>query len=114
MPLIQEHQQSRFVYICGTNATLMGDWTKNKLRLFPHENREEIACDLDLSKEDGHGGADSLVVSAFLDWLDDPAKLPKTTGKDGYEAMLISCGIDLALKKHRVIELRKQEMKFSV
>ncbi len=105
IPLIQEERSSRFVYICGTKASLKGDWSKNRIRLFPHEGKEEIVCDPDLSEEREHGGGDPKIVSAFLDWLDDPGKLPKTTEKEGWEAMLVGCGIDLALREHKVVDL---------
>ena len=107
LPLIQKEHSTRFVYICGSKATLIGDWTKNSIRLFPHESKEEIVYDPDLSAQGGHGGGDPRIVSAFLDWLDDPNKLPKTKGEEGYEAMLVGCGIDSALREHRVIKLKR-------
>jgi len=103
MPLSQEN--TRLLYICGTKATLKGSWIRNEIRLFPHQNREEIVCDPDLSIEEEHGGGDPRIVLNFLDWLDDPANRPKTTEKEGWEAMKVACAIDLALREHRVVEL---------
>ena len=105
MPLIQEHQSSRFVYICGTRAALHGDFEKNRIRLFPHENKKKIICDVDAPPLQSHGGGDSRIISAFLDYLDDSNNQPLTGMEEGWEAMVTGCGIDLSLREHRVVEL---------
>lgn len=98
------HLSSRFVLICGTNATLRGCWTLNELRLYPHGTGQEAVCDPAPAVGD-HGGADAQVVLAFLNWLDDPSCLPKTTGPEGLETMVVCDGIDVAMREHRVVEL---------
>lgn len=103
IPLGQKN--TRQVYICGTEATLRGDWDSNEIRLYPHQTNEEVICDPELSYEEEHGGADPKIVSAFLDSLDNPLNQPKTTEKEGWEAMVVGCGIDLALRERRVVDL---------
>ncbi len=102
VPLGKEN--TRTVYICGSKATLIGDWIENKIRLFPYSG-EEIVCDPDTSLKDEHGGGDSRIVSAFLDYLDDLSNKPKTGVEEGWEAMVVGCGIDLSLREHRAVEL---------
>ncbi len=98
------HLQSRYVHICGSDATLRGCSVLNQLRVFPYLSGEEIVCDPGPAGG-GHGGADPNIVEAFLNWLDDPACPPKTTGAEGLEAMVVACGVDLAMHEHRVVEL---------
>jgi len=74
------------------------------LRVFLYLSGEEIICEPGAT-EGGHGGADLHMVEAFLNWLDDPACRPKTTGPEGLEAMVVACGIDLARREGRVVEL---------
>ena len=102
MPLGPEN--NRVLRICGTEATLKGNFAKNEIRLFPYQSQEEVICDPDLSAG-GHGGGDPLIISDFLDWLDVPVNQPKTTEKEGWEAMVVGCAIDSSLKSHRVINL---------
>jgi len=104
MPLGPE--DNRVVRICGTEATLKGNVAKNEIRIFPYQSQEEIICDPGLSTE-GHGGGDPLIIFAFLDWLDDPGKRPKNTEKEGWETMLIGCGIGTSLRKHEVVNLNR-------
>ncbi len=96
---------TRTVYICGTEAALNADWIKNIIRIVPHESGEEIFCGPDLSSAGGHGGGDQKIISAFLDYLDDRNNRPKTTIEEGWESMVVGCGIDKSLKEHRVVEL---------
>ena len=98
------HEESRYVHICGGKATLRGSFAPHELRVYPYDTREEVVCDA-ASATASHGGADPRVMVAFLDWLDDPDRLPKTTGKDGLEAMVICEGIDRAVRERRVVEL---------
>jgi len=98
------HFESRYMLICGSEATLRGCSTRNELRVYPYLSGEEIVCDPGPASG-GHAGADPGIVEAFLDWLDDPTKLPKTTGTEGLEAMIVACGIDLAMQERRVVEL---------
>jgi len=98
------HLQSRFIHICGSEATLRGCWATNELRLHRYRTGQEEVCD-PTPATDGHGGADSQIILSFLDWLDDPARLPRTSGKEGLEAMLVCEGIDLAMRERRVVEL---------
>ncbi len=98
------HLQSRFVLICGSEATLRGCSALNELRIHPYLTGEEMVCDPGPASG-GHGGADPTIVEAFIDWLDDGAHPPKTTAAEGLEAMVVACGIDLAMREHRVIEL---------
>jgi predicted dehydrogenase len=105
--LVPLHQKNtRLVYICGTKATLQGSWVDNSIRIFPHHSQKEIIRDLTGSGA-GHGGGDSRIISAFLDWLDNPANQPKTTEKEGWTAMLVAAGLDLALRKHKVVDLKR-------
>lgn len=103
IPLGKEN--TRLVYICGTKATLEGSWIDDKIRLFSYKSEKEIVCDPDISIREEHGGGDSRTVSAFLDYLDDPTNKPKTTIDEGWEAMVVGCGIDLSLREKRVVEL---------
>ena len=98
------HLQSRFVHVRGSEATLRGCSTRNELRLYPYLSGDEIVCDPSPT-EGGHGGGDPSIVEAFLDWLDDECRVPKTTGPEGLEAMVVACGIDLAMRECRVVEL---------
>ena len=109
MPL--SHLESRLVYICGTEATLIGCDAKNEIHVYPHQSQKEIICDPELATE-GHGGADPLIVLAFLDWLDNLEEQPKTTAKEGLESMIVGCGIDLALRKRRVVDLNTYRKEF--
>ena len=103
VPLGREN--TRLVYICGTEATLKGSWETDQIRIFPYKGTEEIVRDPDESIKEEHGGGDSRIVSAFLDYLDDPANKPKTGVEEGWESMVVGCGIDISMKEHRVIEL---------
>lgn len=98
-------KNTRFVYICGTTATLKGSWIDNEIRIFPYDTKKEIVCDPGLSVGEGHGGGDSLIVFAFLDWLDDSRNEPKTKIENGWEAMVIGSAIDVSLKEHRIVDL---------
>ncbi len=98
------HRQARFMHICGTDATLRGTTANDELRVFPYLTGEEIVADPGAT-QGGHGGADPTIMPAFLDWLDDPSCRPKTTGPEGLEAMVVACGIDLAMRERRVVEL---------
>jgi predicted dehydrogenase len=98
------HFQSRYVHICGSGATLRGRSERNELRVHPYDTGEEVVHDPPV-KPGGHGGADPAIVGAFLDWLDDPGRTPKTTAAEGLEAMVVACGTDLAMREHRVAEL---------
>lgn len=102
LPLSPE--DSRFVRICGSDATLRGRASLNEIRLQRHDEAEEIVCDPPPAAG-GHGGADPLIILAFLDWLDDPSRRPATLAAEGLDAMVICCGIDLALREKRVVEL---------
>ena len=62
-------ENTRVIYICGTEATLEGSWGQNKIRLFFYKDSKEIFYDT--VGVEGHGGADSRIVSAFLDYLDN-------------------------------------------
>jgi hypothetical protein len=105
MPLIQEKLQSRFVYICGTEGTLMGDWTKNKIVILPHKDDREIVEEIE-KVDNGHGGGDYSIISSFIDYLEDPTKKPKTGIKEGWETMVICDAIDRSLNTHKTIELK--------
>ena len=98
------HLQSRYVHICGTEATLRGLPERNELRVHRYREGDEVVCD-PAPLSGGHGGADPGIVGAFLDWLDDPACTPKTTAAEGLEAMVVACGIDLAMREGRVVTL---------
>jgi len=97
-------EDTRRIRICGSNATLRGCWARNELRVHRLGNGEEIVRDPGLSTE-GHGGADPEIMVAFLDWLEDPSRRPKTAGAEGLEAMVVCEGIDLAMRERRVVEL---------
>ena len=107
MPM--SYEDNRLFRICGSEATLRGSFVANEIRIFPHSTGKEIICDPDSQMIDtrysSHGGGNVFIISAFLDWLDDPAQQPKTTIEQGWEAMVITCGIDLALKEHRGVEV---------
>ena len=97
-------EDTRRIRICGTEATLRGCWARNELRIHRLREGDEIVRDPDLATE-GHGGADPEIIGAFLDWLEDPSRRPKTIGTEGLEAMVVCEGIDLALQERRVVEL---------
>ena len=99
-------ENSRFLHICGTDATLRGCSTRNELRLHAYLTGEETVHD-PARVAGGHGGADPQVVLAFLDWLDDPARRPMTLGAEGLEAMVVCMAIDRAVRERRVVELGK-------
>ena len=98
------HFESRYTLICGSEATLRGCAARNELRVHRYLGGEELVCDPGPASG-GHAGADPAIVAAFLDWLDDPANRPKTTGTEGLEAMVVACGIDVAMRERRVVEL---------
>jgi len=98
------HFQSRYVHICGTDATLRGLPERNELRVHRYDEGDEVVCD-PAPLSGGHGGADPGIVGAFLDWLDDVACTPKNTAAEGLEAMVVACGIDLAMREGRVVTL---------
>jgi len=104
IPLIQEKLSTRSIYVCGTEATLKGDSTKNEICLFPHGTDKKITEDFQLA-EGSHGGGDFIIISDFLNYLENPDKKPKTTEKEGWEAMVIGCGIDKSLLEKRTISL---------
>jgi len=39
--------------------------------------------------------------------LDDPTNLPKAGVREGFEAVLMACAIEIARREHRVVELGK-------
>lgn len=98
-------QDTRLLRICGTKGTLRGSSWNNEICISDYASGKEIDCAPDENTEDGHGGADQLVVDAFLDWLNAPEKSPKTNEKEGWESMVIGCGIHTAATEHRVVEL---------
>jgi len=98
------YRQSRYALICGSEATVRACSAINEVRLYPYLTGEEVVCDPGPASG-SHGGADPGIVAAFLDWLDDPGRPPKTTGAEGLEAMVVACGIDLAMRERRVVEL---------
>jgi len=102
LPLAPDN--SRLLRVCGSDATLRGSSSLNELRIHPYATDEEVVCDPP-PVAGGHGGADPQVMAAFLDWLDDPSHRPATVGVEGLEAMVVCMGIDLAMRKRRVVEL---------
>jgi len=100
------HRQTRFVHVCGSDATLRGCWDREELRLYPYATGQEVVCD-PAPTAGAHGGADAQIVLAFLDWLDDPGRPPKATGPEGLEAMVVCDAVDRALRERRVVELHE-------
>ena len=100
------HEQSRYVHICGSDATLRGISARNAIRVHPYDGGEPIVCDT-APAAGSHGGADPNIVHAFLDWLEDPGRPPKTTGREGLEAMVVCEGINIAVQERRVVELEE-------
>jgi len=98
------HEESRYVHICGTEATLRGVSVRNELRVHPYGG-EEIVCDT--TAKGSHGGGDTNIVGAFLDWIDDVDRPPKTTAPEGLAAMVVCEGIKLAVQRRRVVELEE-------
>jgi len=100
------HEQSRYVHICGSDATLRGVSDRNAIRVHPYGDGEEIVCDT-APAAGSHGGGDTNIIHAFLGWLEDPDRPPKTTGREGLEAMVVCEGINLAVQERRVVELEE-------
>lgn len=100
------HLESRYVHICGSQATLRGRSVNSELRVHPYLSGKQIVCD-PAPVSGGHGGSDQNIVEDFLDWLDEPNHRPKATIIESLEAMVVACGIDLAMREHRVVELEE-------
>lgn len=94
--------------ICGSEATLVADLETEQIRLFPY-HEEEVVLDLGAQSADGHGGADERIMAAFFDYLDDPARSPKTSAAEGWDAMVTAIAIDRACKENRVIHTDEVE-----
>lgn len=100
------HDESRFVYLCGTDATLRAVAGRNEIRVHPYNKGPEVVCDT-TAPTDSHGGGDINIIHAFLDWLENPNRPPKTRGPEGIEAMLVCEAIKLAVEERRVVELEE-------
>ncbi len=94
----------RFMHIAGSEATLSGRDATGEISVRSMRTGIETIYRPQAPRS-GHGGADQRTTNAFLDYLDDPAKLPMTTVPEGLEAVIMCCGADLALEEHRVVEL---------
>jgi len=94
----------RFLYICGTRASLAASSAENRISV-----RDLLTDDEKVyhprAPAGGHGGADELCVQHFLDWLDTPTLTPRATVRDGLETVLMACAAETARKEHRVVEL---------
>lgn len=102
MPL--SHRESRLMWICGTDATLEGDSESNTIRVSRYGSDESVEY-RPRGVTGGHGGGDSRIMEGFLDYMDNPRAHPKTTEREGFESVLVACGIDLAQREKRIVEL---------
>ena len=90
--------------ICGSEATLVADLEAEQIRLHPYHETPVVLDRIDVDA-DGHAGADEPIIAAFFDYLDDPARTPKTTVAEGWEAMVTAVAIDRARIERRVVEV---------
>jgi len=102
MPLVNE--DNRWMTIYGTEATLNGSAKDRRIVVWSLRTANETVYHTP-AEDDGHGGADVPTAQAFLDYLDDPGKVPNSGIKEGFEAALMACSADLAAKERRVVEL---------
>ncbi len=99
---------TREVRICGTDATLVGDFDANTVRLQRYHH-DEVAVEVVTDDTDGHGGSDPLIIGSFFDYLDDPGCLPKTTQAEGWDAMVTALAIEKARRGRTVVEINAFE-----
>lgn len=102
IPLV--HKDSRWMTVYGTEATLRGSAEDRQISVHSVKTGEETLYRTPL-EDDAHGGADTPTADAFLDFLNDPASVPRSGIREGFEAALMACSADLAAKERRVIEL---------
>lgn len=95
----------RVMRVCGTEAAVEGSDDDNVLRIHRHDRPEPIVEQIEIG-DGGHGGADPDIVQAFLDYVDDPSRLPRATLEDGLNAMLGAGGVEAACDQGRVVELQ--------
>jgi len=96
--------ERRYFTIYGVDGIIYGDTSTNQICLRKASSDVEVIYKPG-GDEGGHFGADTRIVHAFLDLLDNPKNLPKTGVREGFEAMLTACAIDIARHENRVIEL---------
>jgi len=94
----------RFMHIAGTEATLYGEDATNEIVVRSMRTGEETTYHFGPA-HGGHGGGDVRMPRAFFDYLDDPSRTPKTTVKEGLEAVIMCCAADIAMRENRVVEL---------
>ncbi len=94
----------RYMHIAGTEATLYGSDAQEQITVHSMRTGDEITYH-PRAPRDGHGGADVRMPTAFFDYLDDRSQMPKTTPKEGLEAVIMCCAADIAAQEHRVVEL---------
>lgn len=98
--------ERRYFTMYGSDGAIHGDTSINKIHL------RKAGTDVDAihrpgGADGGHLGANKLATRAFIDFLDDPKSQPKTGVREGFEAMLMACAIDIARREKRVVELRE-------
>lgn len=96
--------ERRYFTIYGVDGLVFGDTSTNEILLRKASSDVEVIYKPGGS-EGGHFGADSRIAQSFLDLLDDPKNLPKTGAREGFEAVLMACAIEIARSEKRVVEL---------
>lgn len=97
--------ERRYFTIYGTDGTIYGDTSTNKVHIAKTVSNIETIHEL--GAEGGHGGSDACIVQAFIDLLDDPKRLPKTGVREGFEAVLMGCAIEISREEKRVVDLEE-------
>jgi len=98
--------ERRYFTIYGVDGMIYGDTSTNRIHLRGAGSDVEVIYEPG-GAEGGHGGADPSIANAFINFLDDPTNLPKAGVREGFEAVLMACAIEIARREHRVVELGK-------
>ena len=102
VPLAPE--ESRSMTFHGTEATLTGSMAAGRIVVDSLRTGEQTVHTISAAHE-AHHGADEPTATAFLDYLDDPANLPRTGLDEGLEAVMMAHAADRAAQEHCVVEL---------
>ncbi|MEM2935704.1 MAG: Gfo/Idh/MocA family oxidoreductase [Candidatus Bathyarchaeia archaeon] len=98
--------ERRYFMIYGVDGMIHGDTSTNRIHLRRAGSDVEMVYEPG-GAEGGHGGADPSIANAFINFLDDPRNPPKTGVREGFEAVLMACAIEIARRENRVVELEK-------